>query len=382
MRDPEQGGAAQRRRLRLAAPEPQRRRRRRPAPAVPVRRGHDRTDDRAVALLRPARLPAELRRPDEQHQHARDVRRRRPGRQGTRTERRGPAGDRRRADARVPDGHPRPAERPRAGSSTTSSRAPSSLREITILDISDCHAQLTPLAEAADNARGAGRQPVLRDRRLGVPQAVVRHLRGRVRARATTAERHRGGRRRLVRRRTPPISNFFGDKPTPPIMKMMGIDVDALGNHNFDRGADVPADAADPARRLPDALGERRLPERQDAGGVVAVDGVHVRDGVEARRRRLHDRVDARASSSRATLDPFQVAARRAGGQRRGGEARQARPTRSSRSATRARPAGTVDRPDRARSIDIADSVPNVDVGDRRPQRPPGRLAARRTACS
>ena len=40
---------------------------------------------------------------------------------------------------------------------------------------------------------------------------------------------------------TPPISNFFGDKPTPPIMKMMGIDVDALGNHSFDRGADVPA---------------------------------------------------------------------------------------------------------------------------------------------
>jgi 2',3'-cyclic-nucleotide 2'-phosphodiesterase (5'-nucleotidase family) len=35
---------------------------------------------------------------------------------------------------------------------------------------------------------------------------------------------------------TPPISNAFEDKPTPPIMKMMGIDVEALGNHTFDRG--------------------------------------------------------------------------------------------------------------------------------------------------
>ena len=36
------------------------------------------------------------------------------------------------------------------------------LHEITILDISDWHAQLTPLAEAADNARGARRQRHLR----------------------------------------------------------------------------------------------------------------------------------------------------------------------------------------------------------------------------
>ena len=35
---------------------------------------------------------------------------------------------------------------------------------------------------------------------------------------------------------TPPISNFFGDKPTPPIMGMMGIDIDAIGNHSFDHG--------------------------------------------------------------------------------------------------------------------------------------------------
>lgn len=35
---------------------------------------------------------------------------------------------------------------------------------------------------------------------------------------------------------TPPISNFFDDKPTVGIMNMMGFDVEAVGNHSFDRG--------------------------------------------------------------------------------------------------------------------------------------------------
>jgi 2',3'-cyclic-nucleotide 2'-phosphodiesterase (5'-nucleotidase family) len=37
---------------------------------------------------------------------------------------------------------------------------------------------------------------------------------------------------------TPPISAFFGDTPTIEVMNMMGIDIDGLGNHNFDRGQD------------------------------------------------------------------------------------------------------------------------------------------------
>ena len=37
---------------------------------------------------------------------------------------------------------------------------------------------------------------------------------------------------------TPPISAFFEDRPTIEIMNMMGIDIDGLGNHNFDRSAD------------------------------------------------------------------------------------------------------------------------------------------------
>ena len=35
---------------------------------------------------------------------------------------------------------------------------------------------------------------------------------------------------------TPPISSFFGDKPTIEIMNLMGFDLDGLGNHNFDKG--------------------------------------------------------------------------------------------------------------------------------------------------
>ena len=36
---------------------------------------------------------------------------------------------------------------------------------------------------------------------------------------------------------TPPISAFFGDTPTIELMNMMGIQLDGLGNHNFDKGS-------------------------------------------------------------------------------------------------------------------------------------------------
>lgn len=36
---------------------------------------------------------------------------------------------------------------------------------------------------------------------------------------------------------TPPISNFFGDKPTMEVLNMLGLSADTLGNHNFDRGS-------------------------------------------------------------------------------------------------------------------------------------------------
>ena len=196
------------------------------------------SDDRAVAVLRPARLPAEPRRPEEQHQHARDVRGRRPGRQAQATNVAGLRADRRRADARAADGHPRPAERPRARSSTTSIKNGEDLHEITILDISDWHAQLTPLAETADNlaAPGVNASFAIGGAAFLKPWFDVYE--------AESAPSSATKQPSIIEvaggdsfgGATPPISNFFGDKPTPPIMSMMGIDVDALGNHSFDRG--------------------------------------------------------------------------------------------------------------------------------------------------
>jgi 2',3'-cyclic-nucleotide 2'-phosphodiesterase (5'-nucleotidase family)/predicted AlkP superfamily phosphohydrolase/phosphomutase len=107
------------------------------------------------------------------------------------------------------------------------------LREVSILDISDWHAQLTPLAEAADSLGptfGIAGAAFLRSwfdvyeaeaGRSGDPThpSVIEVAGG---------DSFGGA--------TPPISNFFGDTPTPPIMNLMGIDVDGIGNHSFDRG--------------------------------------------------------------------------------------------------------------------------------------------------
>jgi 2',3'-cyclic-nucleotide 2'-phosphodiesterase (5'-nucleotidase family) len=105
-----------------------------------------------------------------------------------------------------------------------------SLREVTILDVSDWHAQLTPLAEASDTlgptfATGGAAFyktwfDVYEAEAARAPRSNVFEVMG--------GDSFGGA--------TPPISNFFGDEPTPPIMGMMGIDVDAIGNHSFDRG--------------------------------------------------------------------------------------------------------------------------------------------------
>jgi 2',3'-cyclic-nucleotide 2'-phosphodiesterase (5'-nucleotidase family)/predicted AlkP superfamily phosphohydrolase/phosphomutase len=106
----------------------------------------------------------------------------------------------------------------------------SSFREVTILDVSDWHAQLTPLSEASDTlgptfaTGGAAFYKTWFDiyeaEAARAPKSNVFEVMG--------GDSFGGA--------TPPISNFFGDTPTPPIMGMMGIDVDAIGNHSFDRG--------------------------------------------------------------------------------------------------------------------------------------------------
>jgi 2',3'-cyclic-nucleotide 2'-phosphodiesterase (5'-nucleotidase family) len=105
--------------------------------------------------------------------------------------------------------------------------------ELQILDISDYHGQLTPLSEAADTVGGTGAAnptfPIggaafLKEwfdlYRAEAPGEIV----------TLTAGDAVGA--------TPPISAFFGDKPTIELMNLMGFDFDGLGNHNFDRGSD------------------------------------------------------------------------------------------------------------------------------------------------
>jgi 2',3'-cyclic-nucleotide 2'-phosphodiesterase (5'-nucleotidase family) len=98
--------------------------------------------------------------------------------------------------------------------------------EVTILNISDWHANLVPLSEQADTV-GAS---------FGIAGAAfLKPWFDVYRSEATggsitiTGGDSFGG-------ATPPISNAFGDTPTPPIMGLMGVDADGIGNHNFDRG--------------------------------------------------------------------------------------------------------------------------------------------------
>jgi len=99
-----------------------------------------------------------------------------------------------------------------------------------VLDISDYHGQLVPLSEAADNIPTPANNPSFP---IG-GSAFLKPWFDKYRALApgssiTVAAGDSVG-------ATPPISNFFGDKPTIEAMNLMGFSADGLGNHNFDRG--------------------------------------------------------------------------------------------------------------------------------------------------
>jgi 2',3'-cyclic-nucleotide 2'-phosphodiesterase (5'-nucleotidase family)/predicted AlkP superfamily phosphohydrolase/phosphomutase len=107
---------------------------------------------------------------------------------------------------------------------------PAQYKEITILDISDYHGQLVPLAEAADNLASPGVNATFA---IG-GSAALKPWFDIYRAEApnnslTIAAGDSVG-------ATPPISTFFGDTPTIELMNMMGFSADGLGNHNFDKG--------------------------------------------------------------------------------------------------------------------------------------------------
>ncbi len=104
--------------------------------------------------------------------------------------------------------------------------SPGLLKEATVLYFSDFHGQLTPLSETADT--------------VGPSYAIggAAYLKPwfdtyRAEAMDGNAITISGG--DLVGA-SPPISNFFGDKPTMVAANEMGLTFDTLGNHNFDRG--------------------------------------------------------------------------------------------------------------------------------------------------
>ena len=110
--------------------------------------------------------------------------------------------------------------------------SPGRYKEMTILNISDWHANLVPLAEAADNVGGTGAlNPTFP---IG-GAAFLSTWFDTFRAEAPNGSLTIGGGDSFGGA-TPPHSNFFGDKPTPPIMGLMGFDADAIGNHSFDHG--------------------------------------------------------------------------------------------------------------------------------------------------
>jgi 2',3'-cyclic-nucleotide 2'-phosphodiesterase (5'-nucleotidase family) len=98
-------------------------------------------------------------------------------------------------------------------------------KEITILGISDFHGQLVPLAEASDtigptfSIGGAAFLKTWFDLYRG--EAQGEHF-------TVTSGDAVGA--------TPPISSFFGDRPTIELMNAMGFSANGLGNHDFDKG--------------------------------------------------------------------------------------------------------------------------------------------------
>ncbi|MFL5733439.1 MAG: 5'-nucleotidase C-terminal domain-containing protein [Chloroflexia bacterium] len=108
---------------------------------------------------------------------------------------------------------------------------PGQYKEVTILDISDYHGQLIPLAEAADDLSAAGSSNpsfAIGGAAFLKPWFDAYRAEARDGSFTVAAGDSEGA--------TPPISSFFGDRPTVELMNLMGFDADGLGNHNFDRG--------------------------------------------------------------------------------------------------------------------------------------------------
>ena len=103
-------------------------------------------------------------------------------------------------------------------------------KTLQILDISDYHGQLVPLTDTSDNLALPGVNPPfsIGGSAFLKPWFDTFQALEPTRTITVAAGDSVGA--------TPPISAFFGDTPTIEIMNLMGIDLDGLGNHNFDKG--------------------------------------------------------------------------------------------------------------------------------------------------
>ena len=104
-------------------------------------------------------------------------------------------------------------------------------KQVTVLQISDYHGQLVPLAETADNLAAPAVNPS-----FGIGGAAfLKPWFDLYRSEAPDGSVLLAGGDSVGA--TPPISAFFGDTPTIELMNMMGFQLDGLGNHNFDKGS-------------------------------------------------------------------------------------------------------------------------------------------------
>ena len=104
-------------------------------------------------------------------------------------------------------------------------------KEVTALDISDFHGQLVPLAETADNLAAPAVNPSFN---IG-GSAFLKPWFDWYRSEAPNGSVVMAAGDSVGA--TPPISAFFGDTPTIETMNLMGVQIDGLGNHNFDKGS-------------------------------------------------------------------------------------------------------------------------------------------------